>query len=107
VRLGEDVYLHRDYHSFTGDRKFARDKDAQKTFSKLRSSRSASIYQWRSRPQNSNNAVERAHVNKEAEFALKQALACFPYSPEAVFHFMDLLLSKPTPRIDDAIPLPA
>ena len=42
-------------------------------------------------------------MNKEAEFAFKQAFAYCPFSPEAVFHFMDLLLSQPTPRIDDAI----
>jgi tetratricopeptide (TPR) repeat protein len=99
----EDVYLRHDYHALSGDRKFARDEDAQKAFSKLRSSIACSIYQWRSRPQNSRSATERTRVTKEAEFAFKQAFACCPYSPEAVFHFMDLLLSRPTPRVDDAI----
>jgi tetratricopeptide (TPR) repeat protein len=42
-------------------------------------------------------------VTKEAEFAFKQAFAYCPFSPEAVFHFMDLLLSQPQPRVDDAI----
>ena len=40
-------------------------------------------------------------MTKEAEFALKQAFAYCPYSPEAVFHFMDLLLNAN--RIDDAL----
>ena len=40
-------------------------------------------------------------MTKEAEFAFKQAFAYCPYSPEAVFHFMDLLLTQN--RIDDAI----
>ena len=39
---------------------------------------------------------------KEAEFAFKQAFAYCPYSPEAVFHFMEMLLQNPG-RIDDAI----
>jgi len=98
----EDVYLRHDLSHFTGDPRFVRDDDAQKAFSKLRSSIASSIYQWRSRPQNSRSATERPRVLKEAEFAFKQAFAYCPYSPEAVFHFMDLLLQNPG-RIDDAI----
>jgi tetratricopeptide (TPR) repeat protein len=97
----ETVYLRHDFHSFTGDRKFAHDEDAQKSFSKLRSSIGSSIYQWRSREADSKNPVERTRVTKEAEFAFKQAFAYCPYSPEAVFHFMDLLLTQN--RVDDAI----
>jgi hypothetical protein len=97
----QDVYLRHDFHSFTGDRKFVHDDDAQKAFSKLRSSIGSSIYQWRSREANSKNPIERARVTREAEFAFKQALAYCPYSPEAVFHFMDLLLSQN--RVDEAL----
>ena len=97
----QNVYLRHDFAGFTGDRKFIRDDDAQKAFSKLRSSIGASIYQWRSRPQNSRIPAERARVTKEAEFAFKQAFAYCPYSPEAVFHFMDLLLTQN--RVDDAL----
>jgi tetratricopeptide (TPR) repeat protein len=97
----EQVYLHHNFEGFTGDRKFIRDDDAQKAFSKLRSSIGSSIYQWRSRPQNSRIPAERARVTKEAEFAFKQAFAYCPYSPEAVFHFMDLLLTQN--RIEDAV----
>jgi hypothetical protein len=62
------------------------------------------IYQWRSEPQNSRGAMERPRVAKEAEFAFKQAFAYCPFSPEAVFHFMNLLLNQaPGPRVDDAI----
>ncbi|MGD0813766.1 MAG: DUF2723 domain-containing protein [Verrucomicrobiota bacterium] len=95
----ENVYLRHYFGGFTGDRNFVRDDDAQKAFSKLRSSIAASIYQWRSH--NSRNAAERERVTREAEFALKQAFAYCPYSPEAVFHLMDLLLSAN--RIDDAL----
>jgi len=100
----EDVYLRHDLSHFTGDPKFVRDDDAQKAFSKLRSSIASSIYQWRAEAPNSRSATERPRVTKEAEFALKQAFAYCPFSPEAVFHFMNLLLNQPTgPRLDDAL----
>jgi tetratricopeptide (TPR) repeat protein len=97
--FAEKVYLRHDFNGFTGDRKFVRDDDGQKAFSKLRSSIAASIYQWRSKT--SRNPAERARVTKEAEFAFKQAFAYCPYSPEAVFHFMELLLNQN--RLDDAL----
>jgi len=97
----ENVYLRHDLSRFTGDPKFVHDDDAQKAFSKLRSSIASSIYLWRSSPENSRSAAERPRVTKEAEFAFKQAFAYCPYSPEAVFHFMTLLLTQN--RIDDAI----
>jgi tetratricopeptide (TPR) repeat protein len=99
--FAEQVYLRHNFGNFKGDRAFIRDDDAQKAFSKLRSSIGSSIYQWRSRGQNSRIPAERARVTKEAEFAFKQAFAYCPYSPEAVFHFMDLLLNQN--RIDDAL----
>jgi tetratricopeptide (TPR) repeat protein len=43
----EKVYVTHDYSGFTGDPKFLRDEDAQKSFSKLRNAIGASIYQWR------------------------------------------------------------
>ena len=100
----EDVYLRHDLSHFTGDPRFIRDDDAQKAFSKLRSSIASSIYQWRSDPRNSRSATERPRVTKEAEFAFKQAFAYCPFSPEAVFSLHGLcVLSQPSPRIDDAI----
>ncbi len=95
----ENVYLRHYFAGFTGDRKFVRDDDAQKAFSKLRSSIGASIYQWRAR--NSHSPAENARVTREAEFALKQAFACCPYSSEAVFHLMNQLLGAN--RVDDAL----
>jgi tetratricopeptide (TPR) repeat protein len=93
------TYLRHDYSGFTGDRKFIRDDDAQKAFSKLRSSIGSSIYWWRAT--HPANPAEGERTFKEAEFALKQAFAYCPYSPEAVFHLMQLLLSRN--RIDEAI----
>ncbi len=95
----DEVYLRHYFGHFTGDRNFVRDDDAQKAFSKLRSSIAASIYLWR--VGNSHTADEHVRVLKEAEFALKQAFAYCPYSPETVSHLMNLLLSAN--RIEDAL----
>jgi hypothetical protein len=97
--FAERVYLKHDYKGFTGDPKFIRDDDAQKAFSKLRSSIGSSVYMWRSG--SFKTPEEQQRMLKEAEFALKQAVAFCPYSPEAVFHLVQLLLSQR--RIDDAI----
>ncbi|MGZ5566862.1 MAG: protein O-mannosyl-transferase family [Limisphaerales bacterium] len=93
----EKVYYHHDYSGFTGDPKFVRDDDGQKAFSKLRSS-IGGIYQWRS---DNKGGAEGARCRKEAEFAFKQAFAYCPYSPEAVYRFVQLLLRMG--RVDDAI----
>ena len=44
--FAERVYIQKDYRGYTGDRAFLRDEDAQKAFSKLRSSQ-AGMYYWR------------------------------------------------------------
>jgi tetratricopeptide (TPR) repeat protein len=95
----DDVYLRHCFTNFNGDRKFVRDDDAQKAFSKMRSAIGSSIYDWHAR--NSINPTERARAAKEAEFAYKQSFAYCPYSPESVFHLMNLLLAAN--RVDDAL----
>ncbi|MGA9450489.1 MAG: hypothetical protein WBW41_03990 [Verrucomicrobiia bacterium] len=40
-------------------------------------------------------------MNNEADFAFRQAWALCPYSPEAVFRFVNLLLSQN--RVSDAL----
>lgn len=96
--FAERVYLHHDYKGFTGDRKFVRDDNAQKAFSKLRSS-IGGIYAWRI--SNSKSPADQQRMIKEAEFAFKQSFAYCPFSPEAVYRYVNLLLSMS--RIDDAI----
>lgn len=96
--FAERTYLHHDYKGFTGDRKFVRDDNAQKAFSKLRSS-IGGIYAWR--VANSKSPVEQQRMIKEAEFTFKQAFAYCPFSPEAVYRYVNLLLSMQ--RLDDAI----
>jgi tetratricopeptide (TPR) repeat protein len=95
----EKVYLRRDFSGFKGDRKFIRDDQAQKAFSKLRSS-IGGLYAWRvndAKP----GSPEQQRMLKEADFAFRQALAFCPYSPEAVFRYVNLLLSHQ--RFDEAL----
>ena len=88
--FAERLYLRRDYKGYTGSKEFVRDDNAQKAFSKLRSA-IGGVYFWR--VQNSKNPVESARTLKEAEFAYKQAFAYCPYSPEAVFKLVSLLVN--------------
>ncbi|HEU5071766.1 MAG TPA: DUF2723 domain-containing protein [Verrucomicrobiae bacterium] len=109
VDFVEKVYLRHDFTGFKGDLKFVRDDQAQKAFSKLRSS-IAGIYAWRlglsanspTPPEYvAKSPAERERLLKEADFAFKQAFAFCPYSPEAVFRYMQVLLGNN--RLDDAI----
>jgi len=94
----EKVYLHRDFNGFKGDRAFVRDDDAQKAFSKLRSS-IGGIYNYR--VSHSRTPAEQQRMIKEADFAFRQSFAFCPYSPEAVFRYVPLLVNSG--RVDDAI----
>jgi hypothetical protein len=94
----DKVYLERDFNGFKGDRKFIRDDDAQKAFSKLRSS-IAGVYAWRIGAARS--VPEQQKMIKEADFAFRQAFAFCPFSPEAVFRYVQLLANLN--RWDDAI----
>ena len=103
--FAQKIYLGNNYQGFTGDRKFIRDDDAQKAFSKLRSS-IAGMYAWRLNPQcppeyrPKNNEEMQALVH-ETDFAFKQAFAFCPYSPEAVYRYVNFLLQFN--RVDDAL----
>jgi len=104
----EKTYLRHDFNGFTGDRKFVHDDDAQKSFSKLRSS-IGGIYAWRLNPDPNitppeyrpKTNAEYQMVLREADFAFRQAFAFCPYSPEAVFRYAQLLLQQR--RFDDAL----
>jgi tetratricopeptide (TPR) repeat protein len=92
----ERTYLHNNYQGYTGDRAFVRDDDAQKAFSKLRSSQ-AGMYYWRMSstcpPEyRQKTAASQAALVRETEFAFKQAFAFCPYSPEAVYRYVNYLL---------------
>ncbi len=94
----EKVYIQRDLRGFKGDPKFIRDDNAQKAFSKLRSS-IGGVYAWR--VNNARSTTEQQRMVKEADFAFRQAFAYCPYSPEAVFRYVQLLAG--VGRFDDAL----
>jgi tetratricopeptide (TPR) repeat protein len=112
----EKIYLRNDYSGFKGDRKFIRDDDAQKAFSKLRSSQ-AGIYAWRLgllhpsppyppiepqyAPYRPKNDAEIQQLYRECDFAFKQSFAFCPYSPEAVVRYANFLFQFN--RFDDAL----
>ncbi len=101
----EKVYLHNNFEGFTGDRRFVRDDDGQKAFSKLRSS-IAGVYAWRASPQcppeyRPKTQAEMNSLVRETDFAFKQSFAFCPYSPEAVYRYVNFLLQLG--RLDDAL----
>jgi thioredoxin-like negative regulator of GroEL len=107
----EKVYIRHDYTGYKGDLKFARDDEAQKAFSKLRSS-IGGIYSYRLGLAPSGGPVptqwiakteaQRKMLLREANFAFKQAFAYCPYSPEAVYRYIQLLTGLEG-RFDDAL----
>jgi thioredoxin-like negative regulator of GroEL len=103
--FAEKVYLGNNYDGYTGDRKFIRDDDGQKAFSKLRSS-IAGVFAWRLTQQCPPEYRQKSQASQEAliretDFAFKQSFAFCPYSPEAVFRYVNFLLEFQ--RFDDAL----
>jgi hypothetical protein len=98
ARFAEKVYARRDLSGFSGDESFLASESAQKMISKLRSS-IGGLYDWRS--QHAKLSVERDRMTKEADFAYRQAFALCPYSPEAVFRYVQLL--ERAGRLEEAI----
>ncbi|MBI4664636.1 MAG: DUF2723 domain-containing protein [Verrucomicrobia bacterium] len=103
--FAERVYLRHDFTGFKGDRRFVRDDFAQKAFSKLRSA-IGWIYGWRLSPEvlpeyRPKTLAEQQRLIKEADFALKQSYAFCPLSPEALYKYVNLLISSG--RTQDAL----
>ena len=64
------------------------------------------VYAWRPSPQcpehlRPQSVEEENRLQREADYAFKQAVALCPYSPEAVYRYSNLLAT--TQRVDDAI----
>ena len=89
--FAEKVQLKRDFSGFKGDPQFVQNDYAQKMFSKLRSS-IAGVYAWR--VNHAANPAEKERMAREADFAFRQAWALCPYSPEAVFRYVNFLSSQ-------------
>ena len=89
--FAEKVYVQKDLSGFSGDPQFMQNEYSCKMFSKLRSA-IAGLYAWRA--QHAAHAGEKDRMNDAADFAFRQAWALCPYSPEAVFRYVNLLLSE-------------
>ncbi|HTJ00908.1 MAG TPA: M56 family metallopeptidase [Dongiaceae bacterium] len=85
------TFVQHDYSGFTGDRVFMEDSQAQKTFSKLRSS-IAQVYAWRA--DQAPDAAERDRMTRAADYAYREAYALCPYSPEALFGYVGVLAKQ-------------
>jgi len=85
------AYSKHELTGFHGDPDFVRNEDAQKMFSKLRSS-IAGIYVWRMRQ--ATGPAEQGRMAAAADFAFRQAWALCPYSPEAVYRYVDFLIAQ-------------
>jgi len=89
--FAEKIYAKKDFKGFQGDPRFIQSSDAQKMFSKERSS-IGGLYAWRA--QHATNAEEKKRMNDAADFAFRQAWVLCPYSPEAVVRYANLLMSQ-------------
>ena len=80
-----------DFSGFTGDPRFIQNAYSHKMFSKLRTS-IAGLYAWRLKQ--ATDASEKERMAREADFAFRQAWALCPYSPEAIFRYINFLLAQ-------------
>lgn len=96
--FAETVFGQKNRRGFKGDPKYVDNEYVCKAFSKLRSS-VAGVYAWRLNNTQSND--ERERLRREADFAFRQAFALCPYSPEAAFRYVNLLVGAG--RISDAL----
>ena len=87
-------FLSKNLDDFKGDKNFIKNASAQKCFSKLRSSL-AGLYAWRR--DHAQSADERERMQKAADLAFRQAYALCPSSPEAIYRYVNLLLSHSQP----------
>ena len=96
--FAQKTFGKQDFNGFTGDPRFIQNAYSQHIFSKLRSS-IAGIYMWRLNQAASEEETDR--MARAADFAFRQAWALCPYSPEAVFRYVNFLLKQK--RISDAL----
>jgi beta-lactamase regulating signal transducer with metallopeptidase domain len=96
--FAQKIFGKQDFSGFTGDPRFIQNAYSHKTFSKLRSSQ-AGLYAWRLKQADAN--AEKERMARETDFAFRQAWALCPYSPEAVFRYVNFLLTQK--RVADAL----
>jgi tetratricopeptide (TPR) repeat protein len=98
------VFAQNDLSGFQGDSKFIA-SEYPKAYSKWRTS-IAGVYAWRLSPQcppeyRPKNDAQRKQLMQAADFASRQAFVLCPYSPEAIYRYVNFLLQLG--RFDDAI----
>ena len=96
--FAEKIHVKKDLSGFAGDPQFVQNEYWCKNFSKLRSSQ-AGLYAWR--VNHAADVAEKERMAREADFAFRQAWALCPYSPEAVFRYVNFLLEQK--RVADAL----
>ena len=89
--FAQTTFGKQDFSGFKGDPRFIQNAYSHKMFSKLRSS-TAGLYAWRA--QHAAGASEKERMNDAADFAFRQAWALCPYSPEAVYRYVNFLLAR-------------
>ncbi len=89
--FAQKTFGKQDLSGFTGDPRFIQNAYSHRTFSKLRSSQ-AGLYAWRLKQADAN--AEKERLARETDFAFRQAWALCPYSPEAVFRYVNFLLTQ-------------
>lgn len=92
--FSDKVFLDKNLDGFTGDRGFAKNKEVQKCYSKLRSSL-AGMYAWRA--EHGRDAGEKNRLREAADLAFRQAYAICPYSPEVISRYAEFLLKYNRP----------
>jgi hypothetical protein len=83
---------------YKGDKSFAANAAARKSFSKLRCS-IAGLYARRM--DHAQDADARERIYRAADLAIRQSYAICPYSPEAIYRYVNLLQGRR--RMGDAI----
>ena len=96
--FSDQIFVRRDLSGFKGDPKYVVNTNACAMFSKLRSS-IAGVYAWRATE--ASDPSEKKRMIQAADFGFRQAFALCPYSPEAVFRYVNLLTGEA--RSEDAL----
>jgi len=88
--FSKKAYLRKDLSGFTGDENYVRNDATRAAFAKLRAA-IGGVYAWRAMQAKSDDRNSR--MNREADFALKQAFALCPMS-ETAGRYINLLLTQ-------------
>jgi hypothetical protein len=89
--FAQKTFGKQDFSGFKGDPRFIQNAYSHKMFSKLRSS-TAGLYAWR--VNHAAGGADKENMIRKADFSFRQAWALCPYSPEAVFRYVNFLLAR-------------